>query len=526
MKTYNLADQAWVPVLDKKNAFKKVSLLELFEQAHEIKQICCDTPLQEIALNRFAQALYLDMLDPEGYTQWVGLLNAPSFDEAKIQAYFEEYHNCFELIDDPGFYQHPEVLSNSPSSVSRLFEQRAGGNNPAIFDHSLDDYCEPIDADKAAIGLITTQAITLGGGVSEPFYFSEAPYVRGALFWVEGSSLKQSLLLNTPPDHKARIPTLNNPQFAEFAKPAWRREVPVQSEKRSPVSYLDYLTWQSRRIKLIWSSKDTALPQVEKIWISQGDKEDSNVRDPLMAERRSKSSGIYPFKITTGKQAWRDYHILSATNSEDKRLGVAKPVKWVLYNDDILDQNKIFASMYGLDNKQGTMLSWRKERIPFFKPLLEKSGAQEYLEESTQLAEEQYSQLQFAARAAAAQLLYPQEGDSGYKGLGKEGKRQVRAYVDHLQLDQSYWSNLETPFYTAVEQLADLFLGEQNEEAIDHARWEWANTLYSSAKDLFRAKFEQAGIGGKELKAAAKGRAVLRPTSLWYDFNPNTLAKE
>lgn len=77
--------------------------------------------------------------------------------------------------------------------------------------------------------------------------FSDAPWSKGIIFFVQGNNLKETLFLN--------LLAYPNPERGFISDddddaPTWEQANPFAAKNGDPLGYLDYLTWQNRRILL------------------------------------------------------------------------------------------------------------------------------------------------------------------------------------------------------------------------------------------------------------------------------------
>ena len=79
--------------------------------------------------------------------------------------------------------------------------------------------------------------------------FTDSTCARGVIFFVQNESLFQTLALNL-----IRYPDRANDAVMPCIRldaPAWEMDDPCKPDRSVPFGYLDYLTWQSRRVLLL-----------------------------------------------------------------------------------------------------------------------------------------------------------------------------------------------------------------------------------------------------------------------------------
>src|SRR5690606_37694837 len=144
------------------------------------------------------------------------------------------------------FYQYrdADVLEAKAHPAAALFHEFASGNNATLFDHGI---ATPLTSAQSARALVAPQQFALGGGVSQPFNRCNAPLIAGLVVLVRGENLFNALLLDALLYQRGgERPIVSESDDA----PSWEAEMPPEAAKRPPKGYLEYLTWQSRRVLL------------------------------------------------------------------------------------------------------------------------------------------------------------------------------------------------------------------------------------------------------------------------------------
>ena len=81
--------------------------------------------------------------------------------------YLNAWRHRFDLFDEQRpFYQSPSLPDKMLKSVSSLALEYASGNNPALFDHTLDNETLSLNAASAARRILAHQAFAPGGLVT------------------------------------------------------------------------------------------------------------------------------------------------------------------------------------------------------------------------------------------------------------------------------------------------------------------------------------------------------------------------
>lgn len=503
---FDLTCEPWLPARTLNGRIRTCSLRDTLADAHRLRELDAGSPLEMASLYRFLQALTLRIFASEmaDYESWADLLEDGCFDAGSIDAYFEEWRERFDLLHSHlPFYQHPEPLTDNPSALAQLFPQETSGNNPTLFGHEFDDTDRHLGLDDAARGIVTTQATTLGGGHSKPFYYSDAPLAAGAVFWIRGKNLFEALVLNSPPVEMTRMGHL-----PDMSSPSWEIS-PPSSERRAEAGYLDYLTWQSRRLRLAVSDGPDG-PTATGVYISQGDKKEGGGDDPLMAYRISRKGGIYPLSLRKDQALWRDAHIFLRVFS--KQEGGAPPaLSWIANNEwqePALRGRSWEVDIFGIVNDQAKIELWRHERLPFYPSILRDGARYELLRQALDRAERQADNLREATRYCAAVLLYP---GKIYGELSKQARKEVRDLAESLDAVSRFWPRLEARFYVWLDSIAG------NYDAV-RAPAEWTRTLFYEALNSYGEATESLDTSARHHHARVEGRARLRPAAAFADI--------
>lgn len=301
---YDLLTEHWVAALDARGETVALGLLELFERAHELQTLVFETPDITSGMYRMLLAILHRAYDgPKDLkNEWRAIWEARRFDGARVRAYLERWRDRFDLWDaQHPFLQDSRIPLDEPESVSRLFVEKAQGNNATLFDHTLDDARPTIDAGTAARRLVGTQLMALGGGMPGTTQKGRAgPFATSVTFLVLGDTVLETLMLNLLVyDGKHPIPSNS------LDAPSWERDI-SNAGSRSPDGHLDLMTWRPRRYRLVsanHSGRTVAgvVPHGEADRLESGDP-----RDPFAGYRVSKQEGFLPLRIDPERALWRD----------------------------------------------------------------------------------------------------------------------------------------------------------------------------------------------------------------------------
>ncbi len=543
MISYNLIDEEWLPIFMTDGSFREVSLSFALAHAHEIREVVSDSPLEVIALNRFLQAFVLRIFEcHKSMKNWQSLLEQKCFSEAAVKDYLETWRTRFDLFDAKHpFYQHTSPAITNRQPIDYLLLHR---NNNSFFEHNDPDGVKEIRAANVAIGLITTQAYSLGGLIApgKP-NARETFYLKRWIFWVRGKNLFESLVLNSA--YNPRI--YKDP---EDDVPAWEQENNKASHNtvRQIDGYLDYLTWQSRMMLIAppahgISEEDEELFQKSKSlrfstgedhfsilrcqqYYSDSEQFGIQLRDPLMCFLKSKEGALYQLRVNREKSLWRDSELLY--RKFDENGGGTCPNLSSLAG--MLDHglSKLEIMTFGIVNDQGMMCYWKTENLHFYTSILNNGHKAAIVGELLAIADKQLILLEKAVNEMAINLVLGSFDEmeiparKEFRGKVFRSERAIlsegriteknRSAVNAAYLTTTlaphkfYWPRLEHEFYTLLDELAAADLDDSNSDRLLREFINsWIDVVFKVARDAYKEATRSFTSSAKHIKAQTKG---------------------
>jgi CRISPR system Cascade subunit CasA len=510
--SFNLIDQPWIPCAPRGGgAPKLLGILNTLADAHELREIADDSPLVTVGLHRLLLAILHRVLrGPSSVEEWRALKERGRFDAQQIGDYLERWRSCFDLFDaERPFYQVSFMAEVNTVAAAKLAHEKASGNNITLFDHTTAENGALTPA-QAARYLVAFQAFAGGGGVSTPFYLSDAPLARDYTVLARGETVFETLLLNLVRYTKDDpIAWLGSDDL-----PAWERDErrEPQQEGTIPEGYLDYLTWQSRVVHLV---VDETTGLVRQCQIRQRFRVSQNVFDPFKAYRKIEEKGWLARRLSEERAVWRDSHALLEVAKDALEANSRRPevFEWLAhalpsgigrrrgvrqYDFDVLG--------YLNDGVQATIILWRHDRLPLRLAYLSDRDLRDTLRDALNLAEDvsELFQLGFGGgggqkrsyprpmRVLAAALL---TGISGRKA----DERDMRQLVKHYGAEREYWSALEPSFRSFMSRLADAVDADEKRTTLS----EWVDSVERRARDAFGTVVGGLDLSARALRAAA-----------------------
>jgi CRISPR system Cascade subunit CasA len=501
--TFNLIDQPWL-TCRLGGRTMPLGIRDVLQRAHDIQELRDASPLVTIAAHRLLLAILHRALNgPETGDDWESLWKKKRFDHALIDAYLEKWRGRFDLFDARfPFYQDPAFEPKSRNAVNQIVRELARGNNATLFDHSHEHPPPIVAPNVAACALIAEQALAVGGGKSELGYTSSAPAAGGVLFLVLGNSLFETLLLNLMGSAELDFP--GGPDDV----PYWERCTSPTKDGPAPLGYLDYLTWQSRTIRLF----PEAAGGVRTVAYAAGRKfEPSSVKarfDPMMAYTRDEADEALParpIRLTEAHDLWRD----SAALFQFAKSGQYRPPRnlaWVRarWEDGQIDRRTFALAAVGLSTDKAKVNFWRHDNLPLPLAYLHDDELVECLHVAIAMAEAIGKAIRVAAATTARFILV---GDTGRN----PDKNRLWQIVDSLGADSLFWSRVEPEFRNFMPGLAtdparDTDLAESRRQRL----FGWYTTLSFLAKRAFRDSARPRMRSDRERHGVSEGEAQLQ----------------
>ena len=534
--TYDLTAEPWIPCLLTDGNMRDMSLAEVLAEAPSIREVLDPSPLVTASLHRLLLAIVHRIYGPRDDEVWEEMWLSGRFEEDKIGAYFREWRHRFDLFDgDRPFYQTPGMPETMLRSVNVLSLELAARDDKTLFDHSEDETATPISASLAARQLLACQAFSLGGLISaekerkkDERSAKAAPLATAAVTMIHGMSLFHTLMLNAVCyDRDGELPS-HFPNRNDC--PAWEDDTPPGEEERAPKGYLDYLTWQSRRLYLRPRTDPQGTPvvpaQVAKVIVARGRRFPPNefpldTMTPRCVNPKAKAGEDPrpPIRFDAKRALWRDSLALMQADGGIAAATLGSRPETLsnlalLVEIGVIGRDAVCSvSAMGLCSEQKRVDFWRHERVPLPLAYLGDDALVGILRAALGLAEDVARALGRAVRGLASTVLQGGEGRRVDRGA-------VTQLVDSLGQPAGYWSSLEPAFPTLLQVLP-----EADEEVRETALVAWAATV---EREVWRAWSEAiAGLpeNARSMRAvvAAEGGLSMALGSL---FNPYKEVKD
>jgi CRISPR system Cascade subunit CasA len=355
--SYDLVDQPWLLVRRLDGRIGELSLMDTFEQAHQLAGLVGEVPTQVFALTRLLLAvLHGAVGGPRDVDHWAELWEGGQLPVGDIGVYLERYRARFDLLHEKTPFFQVAGLHTKKGEMSELNKLIADiPNGHPFFSTRLDPdlslsfaeaarwvvHCHAFDSSGIKSGADGDDRVK--GGKGYPIGTGWAGLLGGVL--PEGATLRETLLLNLIARDYAPLA-----QWSASDKPIWEAESPGPAEDRvegRAAGFVDLYTWQSRRIRLAHNGD-----RVTAVLICNGDRrtpQNQHNIEPHTAWRRSKPQEqklkqplVYmPKEHIPERAIWRGLQAL-LPGAEKSQKGEAAPVlsplilEWLSHIGDVI----------------------------------------------------------------------------------------------------------------------------------------------------------------------------------------------
>jgi len=282
-------------------------------------------------------------------------------------------------------------------------------------------------------------------------------------------------------------------------RPAWEMADAYDPDREQPHGYLDYLTWQNRRLLLMPEMSDRGIV-VRTIALTPGLKLDAALlaRDPMKHYRVDEKRGYISKRFSEDRALWRDSATLLRFKSTEQQPPAV--LEWLARLAEgripMLDDHYSLRCMaLGMASDQAKVEFYRSEHMPLPVAYLKDLHLVDLLTRALEAAENTASELWKASSTMAAVLLAPDE--EGERRANPDDIRDLRATMG---AERRYWAGLEPLFRETMQALPD-----QSVEAMRR----WFDWLREAAWTTFNDVSDGLGDNPRALKAVVRGREQL-----------------
>lgn len=508
--TFSLLDEAWIPVVYCDGQMARLSLLDIWRDLPQIREIWHDSPLVVATVHRLLMAVWYRANPTSWYSvdTKAELLEATEMPVAEITTYLQAQRARFDLFDTQyPFYQtvalaHDEKMKPGPNTILR---------HSAVthFDQSDDANPIPIPASEAVLWLLEHQGYAFGGRITNSADSVIAAHlVNGLIVLLRGNTLFETLVFSMPVYDNQKLLRLDK-SLSHADAPAWEKPAPTQS-KRIPQGWLDVLTWQSRRILLLPEWRENQW-QVRHVIVSGGyDLDNREFHDPMQFMRITKD-GKRLLKMNVERATWRDLIPCLIAESPEKVGGdgvggVEKP-----HVIDELAQMELpkftpRIQVIGIANDKSKMELWRQEVVNVPATLFNHTLAQPIIDTAFDLCRK-------GEQCLSGALFNMAEATLKRGGLRNVKREDISELAQSLGGRVKYWGNLEVLYTYHVLQRLEEAVRLNTVDEINAVQTDWRAFLVTYVREIY---MEIAGTvqHANSLRAFSVGESTLN--ALFY----------
>ncbi len=478
--TYDLTQEPWIPCLDRSGRQQMLGLRDVLVYAHELKTLIVETPLHDAAMMLTLLAILHRLYGPKDERAWRTLFDRGQFPGSEVDSYLSQWRKRFDLFHpERPFYQAADDRVERKSLIHLI---HSIGNTGTLFTHADEDQGVSFSPAQSARALLVAQAFRTAGlsGLKNEG-FTDGILTRGALFFADGNTLFEALMLNL-----VAYPESSYFRTLAHDAPAWE-QTGDDDEHFVPYGYLDYLTWQSARILLLpqWEGDEIV---IRDMTIAPGLRQPEELRSPLKAYKPGKER---PMRIdfSEHRALWRDYETLYAFDDDQRQPPVV--VQWLhtLVSQRHLELEQAYQlRTLGLLADQAKPVFYRDQTMPIPEQFLKDGMFFTAIQQALDNAESVAAALSRALRTFATHLL--QRG-----GERQPDKADVSNLTSHWHVPPSYWVCIEPHFWRFVEALQ-----------VDHqaATETWQDTLKREARSLLETTITSVGPASGSERGAVR----------------------
>jgi len=485
---FNLVDEPWLPCTQADGRPAELGLYDVLAQAHTLRELHGETPLGTAALHRLLLAVLHRIFGPASRKAWSQLWRQGHWDREALGNYFDQWRHCFDLFDDQRpFYQAADERVK-PKPLTSLMLQVASGNNPTLFDHHTDTEGITLTPAQAARALVALQSFGLAGLSGLPQKFTDGPCARGIVFLAQGKTLFETLALNLV-RYKDDTPMPRQPDDC----PTWEMDDPFTPNRSIPRGYLDYLTWQNRRILLLPEDTPGGVV-IRQMTMAPALRLDDDVLNPMIHYRKDEKRGLLPMAFREGRALWRDSAALFQLRGKSQQP--PQVFHWLanLVGDGYLSESFTYRYLaLGMSKKQAKVYFFRHERMPLSLTYLVDEALNEKLRDGLQAAEGVGIALRRAGWELAQWIVSPADRKQAHRD-------NTQLVFSRLGLERRYWSRLELKFQGFIRDLP-----QDRQAALDN----WIRELQQIARQAFEAAAGNISDPIRGLKAVTLARGTL-----------------
>ncbi len=502
---FDLTRERWIPCETLDGGRVELGFEDVLLRAHELAAIHDESPLATAVIHRLLLAILHRVVDgPRSLEAWEALWDQKCFEADRVRAYLDRWRHRFDLFDaERPFHQVPRLadalLAEMKGKEAEVIPSRrlavecsTYARGPvSLLEHGGDERgLTPGEAVRAILGF---QGFGPGGKIRN---FSgsakQCPLRAGAVVLAREESVHRTLLLNLlviEPDRPI-------PSTAADA-PSWEQETAAPRVERAVQGWLDALTWQSRRVELVWQGTGPETLVTSAI-TGVGVQPKGEWIEPMHATFvRDPKRGPEAVRFDPDRSPWRDCTVLfQATDAKEghRRPAVCSQMAMLVERDMLKRERRFTLDLYGLASSQAAIGLWRAEHMPLPLTLLTDAERLDVVRNALAAAEDAEKALKGSVWLLARFALA--------SGDRSPDKKDIGALVDRLDAKPRYWAALGARFDELLHDIG-------TSASVEVVLAAWKVTSRDCARRALAEAAQQLGTNARALQACAQAERHL-----------------
>jgi CRISPR system Cascade subunit CasA len=481
--TFNLIDERWIPVVSQDWQRFEISLAELFATWETLREIQADNPPTTLAIYRFLLAiLHRAYQGPKNVDHWEEIQQ----DNGKgAIAYLNQWCDRFDLFHPEFPFMQDVSIDEKDAGEVYLASVLHGNNTSTVFCHEHQWSSAALAIPEAARLVLRLHNFDTGGrktGATDSA--AVLPMMDAANVLVRGNTLYETLLLNLMEYDPARDKP--SPVTGDDL-PCWERAYQKPKE-RIPAGYIDYLTYQWRRVKLF-----TQESQVVRVALHPGDRVPKGVSTSQwecgVAYIKAKN-GLMTVRLKHERSLWRDSAVF--LQSSDETSSRPRILDWVaiLKAEEVLVESNLHLQILGLNVDNAKPLGWSGQQFSAPIAYLTDKNLWQCLSQAIQRTEDH-------------QQIFRSFRGSPYQALAEAlNNNDAGSFAATLDGESRYWTTLDRIFQQLLKELPEDKTVDGNGITYGITQLpEWTKTVQKAARHAFTESI--ASIRNYEARAKA-----------------------
>ncbi len=487
--SFNLTEESWIPVVTHEWKREEISLVELFKSWGSLRSIQAENPPTTLALYRFLLTiLHRSYQGPNDVAHWEEIQNDSG---ERVLTYLKEAAECFDLLHpEQPFMQDKALADVKPVSIYIVHTM----STSQVFSHEHEWSGYSITSAEAARMLVRLQFVDVTS--LRAFYPPQSqgnrsavntPTINSAVIFLQGSSLKNSLLLNLMQySPEKEIPK----KVSGSDLPAWETGYSGKPKKQIPSGYINYLSYPWRRLYLFRAGE-----KFSQIAITMG----NSLPEQISAQQWECAIAYQdekPVRLSLERQLWRDSHSFLLSSDKNCRPRI---IDWLadLREEDLVADD-IHLQVFGMCADKAKPLGWSVELFSVPTVYIKDRELAGLLKLAVTTAEEH-------------RQVFRSFRGSPYQVLAEVLKyNEVADLASSLDGESRYWATLDQKFSAFIHDLPSDNEVDQDGVTLYGSKLfpEWVATVQQAAMDAFTSSISPI----RNYKARA---SALRALAYW-----------